>query len=1509
MNETTIFGATITSAISHTDPLTPTLHDWSASATTGLFSTSADLATEWQGYYTTMQNGQASSLTDVQRLEGNAEALFENTGLATVSAADQSRDRQDLQREFDAMSAAMTLDGISQSAPITTQTYLTISQTIQGNATLEELAMQGQGLTGSDITRYSGYISDFQYNVDSKTLYVGGGLDNNQNALSAFTDDVLLSHLPFPTIVQNGTLWQLDQNASIQNTLSDAAGALNAAATTMVLTASSFSMTAGTASSTPYAPATSTQTVSSGQMLSLTGYAIPTTVTANGHTWTADATGLYTTTADLETEWQTDLAAMQAGTGSTLTAAQFLEGNAEVVFENTGLVDQSLANLVRDRMDVQRAIDAMVGAMKEAGLDPNKPLTTAGWLKLEHTLQADPTLAELAVQGHGLNSPPSAQYNGYTTDFQNTVDSHTLYVGAGNDSGDCAIQNFFDDSIVTHAMFPTVVQNGLVEQLNQNGANESTLQVQVAEYNQFRFNQVLKVSDFSVPGTTAKPVAGKKPTVFGGTVASTITVNGDIWTTGVDGVYHTSTNLTKVWKGYEATMLAGNGATLTAIQRMEGNAEAVFDDTTLGMAYSAKTEQSFREDAAREFDAIGAAMTQLNLGQNELSTADYLAISQAIRSNAAWEELAIEGHGLNNPPSSADGGYTTGFQNNSGIMTYFVGGGLDNGENAISAFFDDVILTHLPYPTVNQNGVLEQLNQNGAAEDTLTAATAAMNETMFERVFVASDFSASMTATGAVVNVAYTTPLTTDANPVAGANQILSLSGQPVVATQIVNGHTWTADATGLYTTTTDLNLEWWNAYQASLAGGTLTLTQKWEAQAEAVFLNTGMSLNPESQQTTQRMDVQRDIDAIVATMSTLGLGKTSLTNANYLAIQTALSKNAALEQLAIEGVGLNGMSAAGSEYRGYVNDYNGVTYNTVYLGAGPNNGARALTQFFQRQILTELAFPTIMQGGQVTQLNQNGANAGTLIQAVQAINATLFGSQLTSANFGEAGAFTPAASTQPPPATITGFFGASLPGTVVENGHTWTADSNGVYQTTANLGIEWRTDYQQMLAGQGGLLTAAQRLEGNMEAFFENSTINTMSSVREAALRVDIQRVIDAVAAAQLTDQKTYGVDPTAAFSEASYLQLTNTIHGNAQLEELALQGVGMRLAPSATYSGAFIDVFGRDPATYFVGGGADNGNLAISGFVQDLLGNIPFETTEVNGTWTTTTANGPNGATALAAATLMNQVMYAQVFTSADFSKTATTTGPVTLIAGAQPTAAAPISSVIPTVGDIVTSTGALIANSMTMNGHVWTADANGLFHTTDLTAEWQGYYATMLAGNGATLTGVQRLEAEAEAVFEATGITALSAKKQQALREDVERQLDAEATAMQEDGITGPLTTASYLQMSLTMQSDNALEEMALQGYGVPGSDSSAYSGIVADSAGLSSVAYIGPGLNQNNSAMTFLQQNIMGEAAFAMNWGSQRQRNQNGVLLTASIATLVQALAASMGVTPLTKSSFK
>ncbi len=1521
--ETTFFGATISATI-----VTPG-HSWVADSS-GLFQTTTNLATEWQGFYDQMQAGQASSLTFIQRLEGNAQAVFLNTGLNNLSADVQQRDREDVQREFDAMGSAFVQLGLANDkAALTTQQYLQVTQTIESNASLYELAMQGHGLNNPSDPKYNGYTNDFQNNVDGTTLYIGGGLDNNQNALTDFFDDVIISHVLFPSVYENGTLVQLNQNGANEDKLTNAVGAFDAAGTSMVLKASDFSATAGTASNTLATPPASNTVVPAGDSLSLFGFAIPTTQTLNGHTWTENSAGLYVTTSDLATEWKGYYKLMLAGQGGSLNSLQWIEGNAEAVFENTGLAGVVANNPNQaklDREDLQREIDAIDGAMLLAGISLTAPMTQANYLLLEHTLQGNAALEELAIQGHGLNSPPSVVYRGYTNDFQNNVDQKTLYVGPGFDTGERAIADLFDDAIMTHVPFPTVAQNGEIDQLNQNGADESTVQSAIDGWNQFHFNTVLTAASFNIPGNTPYGVtdpAGTVTTLWGDTIASTMVAGAHTWTVGADGKFHTTTDLMTEWQGYYKIMLAGNGASLTAIQRLEGNAESVFENTGLSnlTKFGFDKQQSFREDAQREFDAISVAMTKLHLGSALLSAQDYLNIDATIRSSASLEELAVQGHGLNSPPSAKYNGYTNDFQNNSDNTTQYVGGGLDNGQKAITDFFDDVIMSHLLFPVVSQNGALEQLNQNAAREDTLTDVVKATNSAMFTRVFVASDFSANAAATGAVVNVTYSTPLTTDASPVAGAGQMLSLTGQPVPTTMVANGDTWVADSAGRYSTTTDLTLEWWNSYQAALAGKTLTLTQKWQAQAEAVFLNTGLNNVSEGQQERDREDAQMEMDAVITEMNALGLGSKALTTADYRALGTALQNNAALEQLAVEGHGLNNPYVAGvTEYLGYTNDFqHNVDNRTLFVGPGADDGERAIADFFDDAIMTHLPFAVAAQNGELIQLNQNGNNESTLTAAVGLMNNTLFGSLLTSANFYRPGAQTVTV-TSTVPTTITGAFGETLPGTVTLNGHTWTADSTSTYQTTANLEMEWRSDYQTMLAGNGNTLTATQRLEGNAEAFFENSNINTMwnGAAKEEQMRVDIQREIDAIAGAQAIDQTTYGYSTTAEFTVASYIQLGNTIRGNDQLEELALQGHGLANAPSVQYRGAYNDIFaGADWSTYFVGGGVDNGKLGIAYVLGDMISNSQFDTTYVNGAWIQTGTNGSTSMTALNAASLMNQAMYRQVFTHDDFSKTATDTGSVKLIPGAQSATVTPISAVTAPTGDIVTLSGAVIANKMTVNGHVWTAGADGLFHTANLAAEWQSDYATMQAGNGGTLNAIQRAEGNAEAVLEATGISKLTTAQQQAIREDVQRQFDAEACAIKIDNGSLGLANApvlidsSYVEMSRTIQTHNALEELALQGHGVTGSGSARYNGVLVDAKLLNGTKYVGGGLNNGNyAAGAFLQQNIMGDAPFGIvrQNGVIKQLDQNGNAVL-SVADQVAALDDTFWYRTYTKTSFK
>jgi hypothetical protein len=501
---TTLFGATIPTTLSG---LTP--HIWVADST-GLFHTATDLAAEWEGAYAQMLAGHASSLTPILRLEGNAEAVFENSAVKNLPAAQVAVFREDAQRQFDAMAGAMAIDqmlyGIDPNAPLTQQTFLTLEHTLQGSPALQELGLQGHGLNDPPGTRYSGFTNDFQNNIDNTTRYIGGGLNNGGKVFANFFDDNILSHTPFPSVIENGRLVQLNQNGAVENTVSQQVAALDQSMYARVYKASDFT-TAAPAPPTPHAPAPAAGgklTVTAPTpptMKTLLGYTISTTITGiTPHTWVADANGLFHTTTDLAAEWQGDYAMMLDGQGGQLTAIQRLEGNAEAVFENTGLSKLSASVQEADREDAQREFDAMAAAMQidatTLGISATAPFTAASYIALEHTMQASPVLEELAIQGHGLNKPPSARYNGFTNDFQNNVDATTKYVGGGLNNGGKAIADFFDDNIISHTPFAVVAENGKPVQLNQNGQAENTLDEAVTALNESMFYRTYLASDF-----------------------------------------------------------------------------------------------------------------------------------------------------------------------------------------------------------------------------------------------------------------------------------------------------------------------------------------------------------------------------------------------------------------------------------------------------------------------------------------------------------------------------------------------------------------------------------------------------------------------------------------------------------------------------------------------------------------------------------------------------------------------------------------------------------------------------------------------------------------------------------------------------------------------------------------------------------------------------------------------------------------------------------------------------
>jgi hypothetical protein len=246
--------------------------------------------------------------------------------------------------------------------------------------------------------------------------------------------------------------------------------------------------------------------------------------------------------------------------------------------------------------------------------------------------------------------------------------------------------------------------------------------------------------------------------------------------------------------------------------------------------------------------------------------------------------------------------------------TFFVGGGRENGQNAMSAFFDDQILGEWAFPVIAQNGQLVQLNQNGGADGMVQAWTDMINTTLFKQVYVASDFSVVKSAVGAVVAVPGIPALPAPALPEPSPGQMLTLFGDTISITQMLNGHNWVADASGLFHTEADLTLEWYNLYRQALAGATLTGLQHLEANAEAVFENTGLNDLNEQVQERDREDFQRELDVIATAMGRLGISTTvPMTVQNYLAIQHVIELDGALHEVALQGHGLNSPPSRGT--------------------------------------------------------------------------------------------------------------------------------------------------------------------------------------------------------------------------------------------------------------------------------------------------------------------------------------------------------------------------------------------------------------------------------------------------------------------------------------------------------------------------------------------------------------------------------------------------------------------
>ncbi len=491
-----------------------TAHTWTAD-NTGKYHTS-NLASEWQADYQAMQSPQTlAALSPLQRWEGNAEAVFENTTINTLTPLTQQIYREDAQREFDAVWAAMLTNkstlNIDVNTPLTEQTYLSMEAALQNNSILLELAVQGHGLNDPPASRYAGYTNDFQNNVDGTTLYIGGGHNTNNNALTDFFDDDIMSHAPFSVVWHNGGLVQLNQNGNIENSLETAVTELDDTMYYRVYTSAMFSQTAvskahysspapkyveGTEIQVNHAPA-------NGQIVTAWGL-VPTTLSSVdniplAHTWVADANGLFHpvdsngNSIDLSVEWKANYQIMLSGNFGSLTLLQRWEGNAEAVFENTGLSKLSATQLEVDREDAQREFDAVWAAMQinhTAG-----PFTNQSYLSMEATVQGNASLEELAVQGHGLNNPPAPRYAGYTNHFQNNVDQTTLYIGGGLNNHGKAIADFFDDNVMSHAPFPVVWHNGVLVQLNQNGNRENKLNSAVTALNQTMFYRVLTSND------------------------------------------------------------------------------------------------------------------------------------------------------------------------------------------------------------------------------------------------------------------------------------------------------------------------------------------------------------------------------------------------------------------------------------------------------------------------------------------------------------------------------------------------------------------------------------------------------------------------------------------------------------------------------------------------------------------------------------------------------------------------------------------------------------------------------------------------------------------------------------------------------------------------------------------------------------------------------------------------------------------------------------------------------
>ena len=1485
--ENTLFGSTVSATIS----VTP--HLWVADGA-GIYHTPTDLNAEWKGYYAQALAG--VSLTPLQHLEANAEAVFENTALNTLDAATQARDREDAQRALDVIAVAMDRAGLSGVTQLTARDYLAIEQQVQSDPTLQELGIQGHGLNSPPSAKYWGYTQDFQNNVDEMTYYVGGGLDNNENALNAFFDDVILTHAPFPTVTQWGGLEQLNQNGDAEDCLSDSVSGLNDAMFNRVYKASDFSQTMGTASDAVTPPPVSTPATSASQMLGYYNTPVDRTITvANAalgagvsHVWAADGSGLYqlSSATNLAAEWLADYTILSSGTAAqqaALTDVQRLEGNIEGIFLNTGLASLSATQLAVDRMDIQRQLDALSGAMTAAGIGPQASLTIASYDRIGQALQDNADLDELALQGHGLYGTGLSRYAGYTYDLQQAAasktDATTLYVGGGFDTGEKAVGTLLND--LTLAPFAMAIQDGVLYQFDQNGSSGETLAATVDGLNAAMSGLQYGATAFYTPGKTAPgaltPPAGAEETLLGMTAPATLTIANallgttHVWTVNGDGKYVTAADLATEWKGYYQTMLAGNGATLTAAQRWEGNAEAAFEGTALGASTKASV---YRMDVQRVIDAASQAMTTLGLGSGPLSVSAYLALSNAVQADPVLAELMTQGQGLATPPGGKYAGYLNDFQSSGDTKTYFVGGGVDNGRNAVKSFLSDYIVGYLADPTFMENGAARQLDANGNFVATAAQAAADLNQTLFDQVYVASDFSKTSTAKGTVTMIAGATPGVA-ANPTAGSGQIVTASGAVIASTITGLAHGWTADSKGELQTATDLNLEWYNAYQQLLTNPAgMTWLQRAEANAEAIFENTGLAQASEAQQSADRADVQRVLDAVWGAMGAVGLqGKTQLSQQDYVTLQGALRANAQLLELATQGRGLAG--GWNTRWSGYENDFRYDDTETLYQGPGLDDGRRAIWDLLDGMIGGDLIFGEATVNGVLTTLDVDGRQGATLSAAVANFNA-VYATALTAANFGTPGAQPPAAA----PAgasSVTAQDGTVLPASVTLNGHVWTANADGLY-ATSNLEIEWRSLYQQLLAGGGASMTPWQRLEANAEAVFENSGVMNEQEAQIQLDRMDVQRVIDAEAAAALAAKVNVAAGP---LSTANALAIENALQGvsvqSETLEEMMLQGVGQGNNASnggpVKYDGYAYD-FRWDSSPYYVGGGLDNGKSALASFMDDVvLNDFAYGVVMQNGVLIGLNNTGGQNNSVQAMTSALDNLMYRQVLVASDFSSNPKAVGAVVTIPGAPASVTAAALPKTAAAGKIATAEGAAIAATQTLNGHTWVAGSDGLFHTADLSAEWLTLYNQALSG--VALTGAQRLEANAEAVFLYTGLNALSGKpggaaQLQADREDVQRVIDAFAAAEAQDGIgaTATLTAQTVEKLDKTIQSSAVLAEFVLQGYGASGAAAgSRYAGMLGDVWGADwSTTYVGASGDYDNGAgavREFLRDAVLGD----------------------------------------------